>query len=76
MRPERSASWLRTKFCAMSLRLPSVIPSPFIVTRHTGRLDASDLSTTGGSVPGGRSFMSETAKLAMVAASISAFVLD
>jgi hypothetical protein len=41
-----------------------------------GKLDASDLSTTGGNVPGGKSFMSETAKLAMVAASMSAFVLD
>jgi hypothetical protein len=58
----------------MSFRLPSVIPSPFIVTRQTGRLEASDFNTTGGSVPGGRSFMSETARLAMVAASISAFV--
>ena len=38
----------------MSFRLPSVIPSPFMVTRHTGRLEASDLSTTGGSVPGGK----------------------
>ena len=47
----------------MSFNLPSLIPSPFIVTRQTGRLDASDLSTTGGNVPGGRSFMSETAKI-------------
>ena len=60
----------------MSFRLPSVIPSPFMVTRQTGRLDASDLSTTGGNVPGGRSFMSDTARLAMVAASMSAFVFD
>ena len=47
-----------------------------MVTRHTGRLDASDLSTTGGKVPGGKSFMSDTARFAMVAASMSALVLD
>ncbi len=47
-----------------------------MVTRQTGRLDASDFSTTGGNVPGGKSFMSETARFAMVAASISALVLD
>ena len=76
MAPGTPANWLRTKFCAISLSAPSVMPGPFIVTRQTGKLDASDLSTTGGKVPGGKSFMSETAKFAMVAASISAFVLD
>src|SRR6185437_878275 len=38
----RSRSWV-------SLR-----PCPFNVIRHTGRLDASNFSTTGGSVPGGK----------------------
>ena len=31
----------------------SFSPCPFSVIRQTGRLDASNLSTTGGSVPGG-----------------------
>ena len=44
------------------------------MTRHTGRLEASNFSTTGGSVPGGRRFKSASARLDNCVTSASALV--
>ena len=52
--PGTPATWLRTLYWPRSRRVASLSPSPFKVMRHTGRLDASNFSTTGGRVPGGR----------------------
>ena len=41
-------------------------PSPFSVIRQTGRLEASNFSTTGGSVPGGSLRRSAMARLEIV----------
>ena len=42
--------------------------------RQTGRLDASNFKTTGGSVPGGKRRKSAIARFEMVLKSASAFV--
>ncbi len=53
--PGTFAIWLRTVNWPRSCNSVSFSPSPFNVIRQTGRLDASNFSTTGGSVPGGKS---------------------
>src|SRR5688572_31166 len=52
--PGTFATWLRTAYCARSRNCVSLRPSPFNVIRQTGSEDASNFSTTGGSVPGGK----------------------
>ena len=53
--PGTFAIWLRTVYCAEVAQAAfRSVPRPFSVIRHTGRLDASNFSTTGGSVPGGK----------------------
>ena len=51
--PATFATWLRTAYWPRSRSCVSLSPSPLSVIRQTGRLDASNFSTTGGSVPGG-----------------------
>ena len=56
------------------VQLRLVQPLALTVTRHTGRLEASNFSTTGGSVPGGRRFRSASARLEIWVTSASALV--
>jgi len=72
--PGTLAIWLRTCTVARSRRAVSLSPSPLNVTRQTGRLDASNFSTTGGSVPGGRRRNCAMARLEMVVTAESGFV--
>ena len=58
----------------MSRSCVSFRPSPFSVMRQTGRLEASNFSTTGGSVPGGRRRRLAIARLEMVVTAESALV--
>ncbi len=51
--PGTPASWLRIVNWPRSRSAVSLRPSPPSVMRQTGRLDASNFCTTGGSVPGG-----------------------
>ncbi len=48
------AIWLRTVNWPRSRSWASLRPLPFKVTRQTGRLEASNFITIGGSVPCGR----------------------
>ena len=50
------------------------MPSPLSVIRQTGRLEASNFSTTGGSVPGGKRRRLAIARLEMVVTAESGFV--
>ena len=59
---------------ASSRNAVSLRPSPLKVTRQTGRLDASNLKTTGGNVPGGRRLSCAMAKLEIVVTAESGFV--
>ena len=72
--PGTLAIWLRTWNCARSRSCVSFKPSPLKVTRQTGRLDASNFSTTGGSVPGGRRRSCAIARFEMVVTAESGFV--
>src|SRR5664280_1786947 len=72
--PGTLAIWLRTWNCARSRSEVSSRPSPLKVTRHTGRLDASNFSTTGGNVPGGSRRNWAMARLEMVVTAESGFV--
>ena len=52
--PGTPAIWLRMVNWPRSRNCASLNPSPLSVTRHTGKLEASNCITMGGSVPGGR----------------------
>ena len=58
----------------MSRSCVSVRPSPLSVISATGRLDASNFCTIGGSVPGGSRRRSAMARFAISLTSASAFV--
>ncbi len=73
--PATVASWLRTLYCAWSRSAVSEYPSPATVTSVTGSDDASNLSTSGGSVPGGRCRRSAIARFASEAAAVSTSAL-
>ena len=72
--PGTLAIWLRTLYCATSCRTVSLRPFPWNVTRQTGRLDASNFSTTGGSVPGGSRRSCAIARFEIVVTAESGFV--
>jgi hypothetical protein len=72
--PNTPASWFRTVNCPRSRSCVSLSPSPFRVIRQTGRLDASNFWTIGGSVPGGSRRRSAIARLAISLTSESALV--
>src|ERR1022692_2705949 len=71
--PGTLAIWLRTWNGARARSEVSSRPSPLKVTRHTGRLDASNFSTTGGKVPGGSRRNWAIARLEMVVTAESGF---
>jgi hypothetical protein len=72
--PATLATWLRTWNCARSRSVVSFNPWPLKVTRQTGRLEASNFSPTGGSVPGGRRRNCAIARLEMVVTADSGLV--
>ena len=72
--PATRASWLRTENCAMSRSFVSSSPLPLRVTRQTGRLEASNFSTTGGRVPGGSLRSCAMARFEMLVSAASASV--
>jgi hypothetical protein len=65
---------LRTSYCPVSRSFVSFMPSPLSVMRQTGRLEASNFSTTGGSVPGGSLRRFAIARFEIVVTAESAFV--
>jgi hypothetical protein len=74
--PATVASWLRTLYCAWSRSCVSLKPWPATVTSATGSDDAPDLSTSGGSVPGGRWRRSAIARFESDAAAESTSTLE
>src|SRR6185437_1126338 len=72
--PGTPASWLRIVYCPMSRSCVSFRPSPFSVMSATGRLDASNFCTIGGSVPGGSRRRSAIARFEISLTSESALV--
>ena len=72
--PGTLASWFLTANWPISRSWVSFRPLPFNVIRHTGRLDASNFCTIGGSVPGGRRRRSAIARLEISLTSESALV--
>ena len=72
--PGTPASWLRIVNWPTSRSWVSVSPSPLSVMRATGRLDASNFCTIGGSVPGGSRRRSAMARFEISLTSASAFV--
>src|ERR1700744_1314469 len=72
--PGTLATWFRTAYWPRSRNCVSFIPSPFKVIRQTGRLEASNFSTTGGSVPGGNRRRFAIARLEIVVTAESGLV--